>query len=284
MKFNNQKFNIMTNINKINNDEISPDDKIYQLETCANNTRDFFKTYGQAWKHCSKKEEFQMVETVTHGANPNLGPANRWDIQELLEYPNSDKKEKRPSIYEGISFKINNLIEEFFNSSKTPDINDYRTGVYAAAYLDPQGVNKIWKYLGKLGLPMQHQKNAHVTIMYSKTRPQSIPKMDFNQGDVTPIGFGIYGKGSSSDPYVLVLKLQSPSLVKSHQGLRKQGLVPTYRDYSPHLTLVLDINRLFPGLKKLTPKQKDNITNVFDKMIPELPRSIKIQKVEISPR
>jgi len=174
-------------------------------------------------------------------------------------------------------FKINNLIdnEEFLNT--------FKTGVYSAVSLDPKALGTLWKYLKKVGIPMQRIENAHVTIIHSRTRPTQNPQIKEIFGEVIPKKFGIFGKGTKYEPYVLVLEVKSQALEKAHQEFIRQGLKPTYREYAPHITLVLDITRLFPGLKHMSAQQKKNITNIFDKMIPELPRSIKIQKLKIEP-
>ena len=184
--------------------------------------------------------------------------------------------------------KIDRLIEEaknFFSLSVSDNekLDDYKSGVYSSVTLDPVALQKIWTYLNRVGLPMQHIQNAHVTVIYSRTRPIKVPKANDITGYVKPKKFGIFGKGTKQEPYVLVLELTSPALQKAHMDFRKQGLQPTHRDYQPHMTLVLDINRLLPGLQKLSEKKKLAITNIFDKMLPELPQKIKIQKHTVEP-
>jgi 2'-5' RNA ligase len=187
----------------------------------------------------------------------------------------------------GALLKLEALLESYFSDDKDDDdfLSEYRSGVYASAKLDPVILQKIWKYLKDAGLPMQHIQNAHVTIIYSKSRPIKKPQPMNITGVVEPIGFGIFGKGSQKEPYVLVLRFKSKALDAAHNTLKKEyRLKPTYPVFEPHLTLVLDINRLFPGLRKLSQKQKDNILGVFDKMLPDLPKSIRILNSRIEPR
>lgn len=163
-------------------------------------------------------------------------------------------------------------------------LSKYRSGIYSSVTLDGGGIQKLWDYLNKVGLPMQHINNVHCTVIYSRSRPTSEPiPFDIN-GYVRPKKFGIFGKGSRSEPYVLVLEVDSPELTRAHNKLIKDlGIKASYREYKPHITLVLDINRLFPGLKHMTEHKKKTITNIFDKMIPELPKQIRIQKHSIEP-
>jgi len=194
------------------------------------------------------------------------------------------KKVEETSIKEA-STKIEKLLQENYFNSKEPDyLTKYQRGLYASVTLDPIAVEKIWSYLKKLKLPLMPMNKAHVTIIYSRSRPSKNPQEFDVTGVVEPIGFGIFGKGTKDEPYALVLRLKSQALDKAHFKFRKEyNLKPTYSKYQPHLTLSYDITKIFPGLKKLTPKQKETILNVFDKMLPELPKSLKIQKMTIEP-
>jgi len=184
--------------------------------------------------------------------------------------------------------KLSEAIDALIQEAYYPEsdwLTEYRSGVYSSVTLDPTALQKIWKYLKQVGLPMQHIKNAHVTVIYSQTRPSSKPQAFEINGSVEPIGFGIFGKGSKKEPYVLVLRFKSQALEQAHQKIQKDlRIKPTYSQFKPHLTLVLDINRLFPGLNRLTEKQKENIMGIMDKMIPDLPKSIRILKHTVEPR
>ena len=173
--------------------------------------------------------------------------------------------------------RIERLIEE------SDYLSRYRSGIYSSVTLDPTGLQKLWTYLNNVGLPMQYITNAHITVMYSRSRPTREPVAKDISGYVRPKGFGLFGKGNKDEPYVLVLELISPELVKAHMEFRKMGIQPTHKEYKPHLTLVLDINRLMPGLKHLSEKKKENLMNIFNKMIPELPQKIKIQRHTVEP-
>jgi len=164
-------------------------------------------------------------------------------------------------------------------------LNKYRTGVYASCTLDPVGLGKVWKHLKEVGMPLQDINKAHCTIIYSKTRPVQEPTPIELKGEVQPIGFGIFGKGTKDEPYVLVLKIKSKALDAAHlKYIRELGIKPTYNTFEPHITLTYDINRILPGIKKLSTKQKKTITNIFDILVPELPKSIRILRSDIEPR
>jgi hypothetical protein len=92
----------------------------------------------------------------------------------------------------------------------------------------------------------------------------------------------IFGKGTPQSPYALVIEMDSPDLQRLHKELKQEyGLRPTFPIYKPHLSITYDIGKVMPGLKRLTSKQKETIENIFSKMIPELPREIKIQSMYV---
>jgi len=229
-------------------------DKNSAYAICSKSTG-WVKSGKHTWKKKQSKTAVKTTKVVTEGAVAR--------IEQLLE-------SSKP------------LIESYFDNEEDFR-NKYRKGVYSSVTLDPTAIGKIWKYLNKVGLPMQHEKNAHVTVIYSRTRPRENPIAKDINGTVNPIGFGLFGKGSKNEPYVLVLKVDSPALQKAHQDWKKQGLKPTYSTYEPHLTLVLDLNRLMPGLHNMTEQKKKALMAVFDKMLPELPKNIRIHKHTLAP-
>jgi len=155
-------------------------------------------------------------------------------------------------------------------------------GLYASVILEPTNLGKVWKVLKKVGLPLKPIQHAHITTMYSKSKVNK-PITAFNiNGSVKLKGFGIFGKGTHDQPYVFVLKVESRELSRAHNELKKiYNIRPTYRDYEAHITLTNDINRIFPKIGKMTEKQKEVITKVFDRLLPELPKSINILKHEV---
>jgi len=175
--------------------------------------------------------------------------------------------------------RIEQMIEE------TSDyLSEYRKGVYSSVTLDPVALQKLQKYLKEVGIEMAPLNKIHITVIYSRTRPTTEPRAFDIGGYIKPKSFGIFGKGSPSEPYVLVLEVDSPELKQAYLRMcRDYGLKPTYSEYQPHITLTYDINRVLPGLNRLNPKQKKTIVNIFNKMLPELPQKIKIQKHIVKP-
>lgn len=203
------------------------------------------------------------------------------------------KKKKKKTITESAMIKIEQLLENnhfsslkesYWGNSDNDYLSKYRKGVYAQVTLDPIALERIWRYLKKLNLPLMPMQRAHVTVIYSKNRPKANPRAWDINGAARIKGFGIFGKGTPDQPYVLALKLDSQALQHAHMKWRKDyGLKPTYSKYEPHLTLTYDITRIFPGLKKMSEKQKKVITNIFDKMLVDLPKEIKILKHSVEP-
>ncbi len=169
--------------------------------------------------------------------------------------------------------KIYKLIEE---------ATDYPNGLYVSAELDPMVLDKIWRYFKQVGIPTMPINKAHVTIIYSPRSPDprqgSFKIKDIN-GVVKPKAIRIFGKGTKQQPYALVIELDSPDLTRlRNEYMRKYKLSSTYRDYSPHLSITYDIERVLPGLKRLNKKQKQTVENIFSKMVHDLPKQIKILK------
>jgi hypothetical protein len=193
------------------------------------------------------------------------------------------KKKSKESINENAIA----LIEQLLQNSKVLEEStqdQFNNGVYSSVTLEPNNLQKLWKYLRQIGFPMIPINKAHVTVMYSRSRPKGeLENFDIS-GVVEPLAFDIFGKGTKDQPHVLVLKLKAPSLETAHKKLRNSyGLKPTYPTYEPHLTLVYNINGIFPGIGKMTTKRKKIIMNILNKMIPELPKRINIMKHSIEP-
>lgn len=189
------------------------------------------------------------------------------------------KKGKKVVVTESALFKIDQLLTE-----NEDYLSKYRKGVYSSVTLEPSAISRIWKHLRQIGFPMMPENRAHVTVIYSRSRPQSEPRAWDINGQVQPTGFGIFGKGTPQEPYALVLKVKSPDLIRARQKwIRDYRIQPIYKDGELHITLTYDINRIFPGLKKLNEKQKKTITGILDRLIPELPKNIRILKHTVEP-
>ncbi len=186
-------------------------------------------------------------------------------------------------IKEGVIATIEQLlVESNWLIDKSEYLNKYRGGVYSSVTLDGNSLQKMQRYLKGVGIEMMPLNKIHITVMYSKSRPSSEPKAFDINGTVEPKSFGIFGKGTSKEPYALVIEVSSPELEKAHRKLKKDhNLKATYPEYKPHISLTYDINRVLPGIKHLSKKQKETIINIFNKMLPELPKKIHIQKHEV---
>ncbi len=178
-------------------------------------------------------------------------------------------------VKEHIKNKVSALIEESQISSRE---KDFSRGVYVSVDLDPTQVRRIWDYMKKVGIQVMPIQKAHVTVMFSTTNPKNIPEIKNNfNGTVRPKAIRIFGKGTRAQPYALVVEFDSPDLKRLHDYYKREyNLRPSYSEYKPHMTLSYDIERVMPGLRNLRPKQKETIENIFSKMIPELPKSIRI--------
>jgi hypothetical protein len=178
------------------------------------------------------------------------------------------RKEIKESIFDNnlAVAKITQLLEE----SKS-----FKKGIYVEAIPDPTVLEKIWKYFKQIGIPVMPINKAHVTVIYSKRGPQKDFKIKDRNLVAKPKAIRIFGRGTKDSPYALVIELDSPDLQKLNKEYTKEyNLHSDFNDYRPHLTITYDIGRVMPGLKKLTPRQKQTIENIFSKIIPELPQRI----------
>jgi 2'-5' RNA ligase len=186
------------------------------------------------------------------------------------------RKGSKTVVTENVITKIQTLIEEVFSGKEK--------GIYIEAKPDGMTLQKIWGHLKATGLPVMPAQNAHVTIIYSTRAPSSPIKIKDSQITAKIKGFRIFSQGTPNNPYVLVLELDSPDLRKLHQYyMREYNLKYSYPEYIPHMTITYDLGRIFPGLKKMSSKQKKTIEQIFNKLIPELPQKIKFTKQVLSP-
>ena len=182
---------------------------------------------------------------------------------------------KAKGISEGISYKIDNLLLE--NDKRFPN------GLYVDAKFDPGALQKIWSLFKKVGfknmLPIQ---KAHATIIYSRRAPSTTFKPTPINGSAEPSHFEILG-GNRDNPYLLVLVLKSKELHRKHKEyMQDYHLRYDYKEYKPHITVVYDIQRLLPGIKLKNPKAKKSIENMFNLLIKDMPKQIRIMKEDFS--
>jgi 2'-5' RNA ligase len=230
-----------------------------KLERCVKHVLDQGKDKSSAYAICSKTTGY--VKSGKHS----------WRKKQKVEESTLCSK--------GAIARIEQILEENNNF-----LSEYRTGVFASVDLDPTGLEKIWKYMKQIGIQPMPINKAHITVIFSRNRPTSEPKALPISGSVRLKSFGIFGKGTKKSPYAFVIEMDSPELQKLHMEYRrKYGLKPTYPEYKPHLSITYDIERIIPGLKKLNNKQKQTLINVFNKMLPELPKSVRILKSTVEP-
>jgi len=196
------------------------------------------------------------------------------NIDRKLKKEDKLRKKKFKELQEA-EFKISKLLQESATRLKKK--------IYIAGKFDSTDIQKIWIHLQKIGIPLMPLHKAHVTILYSYSRPQKNIKIKDITFNVKLKAFRIFGKGTPDSPYALVIELDSQQLQNLHRYYKKEyNLKYAYPHYVPHLTVTYDIDRVLPGLKKLNEKQKKTIENIFSKLIPELPKKIKMQRQEIS--
>jgi hypothetical protein len=99
------------------------------------------------------------------------------------------------------------------------------------------------------------EEEPHVTVMYSKKPISPVAAALLHHRFRKPAVFqarvqGVqFWRGHDNSGY-LSLKLESPKLRKLHQAFRDVGAQPTYRDYSPHMTLAAGFGQLTVDLSK----------------------------------
>jgi hypothetical protein len=219
---------------------------------------------GDAYKFCAAKYG-PKIEVVRHGRNPNNGT-------------NRERRENVLHIKENAIYKVDKLLEEAKRYDK-----EYHDGIYISASLDPRGLEKIWALFKKIGfknlLPIQ---KAHITIVYSKRSPNKTFQKTPINGTVIPDHFEILG-GYNGDPYVLALVVKSKELHRKHKYYMKEyQLKYSFPDYKPHITIVYDIQRILPGIKVHNKKAKQSVENMFNLLIPDMPKQINIHKEEVN--
>jgi len=154
----------------------------------------------------------------------------------------------------------------------------FKKGIYVEAKLDPIATQKLLNFIKEAGLKnITPANNIHVTIIYSTRAPNGPFKLTPINGFVEPDHFEIFG-GKKGNPYVLVLVVRSNELLRKHKYYMKEyNLKFDYPEYKSHITIAYDLNRLLPGINLNNPKAKTNLENLFNLLIPDLPKQIKLQ-------
>jgi len=214
------------------------------LERCRQHVMASGKTEKESWKICSKSTGWKRAGK------------HKW------------KKGKEVYVSEATLLKISNLLEES---------TAYEDGLFIGVNLDPGGLKKIFDIFKKMGfrnlLPIN---KAHITVINSK-KP---PKKDFKplriSGIVEPHHFEILG-GIKGKPFLLALVFKSKDLQRAHDYYLKEfGLHSGFKEYKPHLSIVYDIDRLLPGVKLRDKRTRQSVENMFNLLIKDLPKQIRI--------
>jgi hypothetical protein len=153
------------------------------------------------------------------------------------------------------------------------------SGVYVNVEPDEETRLDIYSFFKDQNIPgLIVPDEFHVTLMYAPDQELADyeDKIEDDVGEMTATfaGYDLY----SPEKNCLVMKLDSPALQAVHKTLRDLGLVPTYPEYSPHLTLSyqgedVDITKLpepnfpfhferFANVKAIDKDYKKNVATV----------------------
>lgn len=132
--------------------------------------------------------------------------------------------------------KLQTLLEE-----------DHKKGTYAGVRYDKATTDAIAKYIKENNIPNAIKPDKiHTTLLYSRKHcPNYIPGGMYKTPIIAkPKDFVVWQTSPTSGPKTrcLVLKLESPELVKRHNELMKEHEASyDYDEYQPHVTLSYDI-------------------------------------------
>lgn len=131
--------------------------------------------------------------------------------------------------------KINISIQQVSTSSEYTATN----GCYAQASLTPKSeaaLNQLCsnRTVGHIDL----SKDLHCTIMYCKdVAPDKHKVLPFTQDTFQAEAVKVNWWPGHDKAGYLVLELKSDDLQKEHTRLVKAGCIPSFKDYTPHVTL-----------------------------------------------
>jgi len=114
-------------------------------------------------------------------------------------------------------------------------------GTYAGVLLSQDDEDKIISIVKEMGIPNPiPRKDIHITLLYSrKVLPDYKPNENLDIW-AYPTEFHIFNGGNGKD--ILVLKIDSPDLVKRHKELMKEHEATyDFPEYIPHITLSYDL-------------------------------------------
>ena len=110
-------------------------------------------------------------------------------------------------------------------------------GTYVAVKFSADTVLRIRDLQNKVGLnnPISLEE-LHATVCYSRNPIHVVPLV----GNKIISVHGIVENLKTKDGNVVVLRLDSPHLVKRHEQLRKLGATHDFPEYLPHISLSYD--------------------------------------------
>ena len=147
-------------------------------------------------------------------------------------------------------------------------------GFYAWVNLSTDSLEDIITYFPELKFTPTELLDLHVTVMYSKT---AISVYDVIKADhkfyteTNAIGVE-YWDGHNGDGY-LVVKVESSDLQQLHNKWKQCGAVPTFEDYTPHMTLKTPFKKNDALVKELNDRAKNKPLNLT--LIQEQVRDLK---------
>lgn len=145
---------------------------------------------------------------------------------------------------------------------KLIELTENKNGTYAGYKFDKDDLNKIEKWCKENKIPTPVSKNEmHTTILYSKKPcPNYKPLGKLS----SPIKASIEEQevwDTQDKKRALVVKLNSPDMVKRHKQLMKEHKASfDYDEYKPHITLSYDVGKDFT-LDKIS-KLKDSVGSI----------------------
>lgn len=119
------------------------------------------------------------------------------------------------------------------------DFRTYREILDNGSYLclTPSDLDKssIYSLCLEMGIQIPDVNDLHCTLMYSPEvgNPDIIP--DYTNHRAVLGDLKLFGPDKD---YLVVEVTQCPSIVERHRELLEYGLIPTYPEYRPHISLV----------------------------------------------
>jgi len=138
-------------------------------------------------------------------------------------------------------------------------------GTYAGVLLSQDDEDRIISIVKEMGIPNPIPRNdIHITLLYSRKVLPNYKPADSLDIWSYPTEFHIFNGQDGKD--ILVLKLNSPDLVKRHKELMKEhGATYDFPEYIPHITLSYDLEDYMNNEKD----RKQAINEKFKSLLPK---------------